>query len=144
MLILKPKDIEDLWKGPIYPNPFGDCIDSDKLILEEPDGDYSTAFIAEMLRQIEEDEKMVVIDPFVRDMCSYYNIEQDEYSVWQHYYTYLKGEERNLTKVQNVFNEEMKKFVDVRKLLRKASKPEEPLINIEKEENAIWNAIRKG
>jgi len=137
MLILKPRDIEDLWKGPIYPNPFGDCIDSDKLILEQPDEDYSTAFIAEMLRQIEEDEKMVVIDPFVRDMCSYYNIEQDEYPVWQHYYAYLKEESRDISKVQHHFNEEMKKYID-------ETKPEEPLINIEKEENAIWNAISKG
>lgn len=107
-----------------------------QLAIDDDTSDNMVSFITEMLKQVEEEENMIVINPFVRDMCNYYKIKEDEVMCWQEYYEYMKDVKGVGPNLQNAFNEEMKKYFDEKKV------EEEPLPRAT--DNPLWNAIKKG
>lgn len=95
----------------------------------------------DVFRYLDEEEKeQVIIDPFVKDMCNYYKL-QDDYAPWQHYYNYLLTELGTIAKAQSQFNEEMKRHIEETKL---GATPD-PTNTVENyhDKIAIWNALEK-
>lgn len=114
-------------------------------------GEDISIYINEVFRELDEkeaeEEKNMVIDPFVQDMCNYYKLE--DVISFQYYYDYLVAEIKDMTKIKKLFNEEMKKHVEEMKLEDPRTAAKEVIDQLrkahetERANRPLWEALEK-